>query len=207
MVNNWKSRRKDKNKTTKWVNAGSGIAQSMVCWAVMRDTASWVGPSFEPVVKRIFLLELAWVLTPFRQNSFGWEYKPRSGLCTNSFHHTDSKDPDIHVLDGWMPATKHTQHAPSTKTECDYIIAGLNSGHTHTKFSPTMVKPRDIAGNPEEKGLENGHTHEILTNNGETQRYNWECRIRRRIKKTVTHTKFPPTMVKPRDIAGNPDEG
>ena len=33
----------------------------------------------------------------------------------------DSKDPDIHVLDGWIPATQHTQHAPSTKTECDYL--------------------------------------------------------------------------------------
>ena len=40
------------------------------------------------------------------KNSFGWEYKPRSSLCTHAFHRTDSKDPDIHVLDGWMPATK-----------------------------------------------------------------------------------------------------
>ena len=39
-------------------------------------------------------------------NSFGWEYKPRSSLCTHAFHLTDSKDPDVHVLDGWMPATK-----------------------------------------------------------------------------------------------------
>ena len=40
------------------------------------------------------------------KNSFGWEYKPRSSLCTHAFHRMDSKDPDIHVLDGWMPATK-----------------------------------------------------------------------------------------------------
>ena len=40
------------------------------------------------------------------QNSFGWEYKPRSSLCTHAFHRMDSKDPDVHVLDGWMPATK-----------------------------------------------------------------------------------------------------
>ena len=40
------------------------------------------------------------------KNSFGWEYKPRSSLCTHAFHRSDSKDPDVHVLDGWMPATK-----------------------------------------------------------------------------------------------------
>ena len=57
-------------------------------------------------VEGIFPLELTWVQTPFPQNSFGWEYKPRSSLCTHAFHRTDSKDPDVHVLDGWMPATK-----------------------------------------------------------------------------------------------------
>ena len=57
-------------------------------------------------VEGIFPLELTWAETPFPQNSFGWEYKPRSSLCIHAFHRTDSKDPDIHVLDGWMPATK-----------------------------------------------------------------------------------------------------
>ena len=47
-----------------------------------------------------FPLELTWVLTPFSQNSFGGEYQPRSGLCTHSFHRTDFKDPDVHVLGG-----------------------------------------------------------------------------------------------------------
>ena len=47
-----------------------------------------------------------WVLTPFPQTSFGWGYKLRSSLCTHAFHRTDSKDPDIHVPDGWLPATK-----------------------------------------------------------------------------------------------------
>ena len=28
------------------------------------------------------------------------EYKPRSSLCIHAFHRTDSKDPDVHVLDG-----------------------------------------------------------------------------------------------------------
>ena len=57
-------------------------------------------------IRGIFALELTWVLTPFPQNSFGWEYKPRSSLCTHAFHCTDSKDPDIHVLDGWTQSTK-----------------------------------------------------------------------------------------------------
>ena len=39
------------------------------------------------------------------KNSFGLVYKLMSSLCTHASHHTYSKDPDIHVLDGWMPAT------------------------------------------------------------------------------------------------------
>ena len=61
---------------------------------------------FNPRLSRIFPLELVWVLTPFPRNSFRWEHKPRSSLCTHAFFHTDSKDLSIHVLDGWMPATK-----------------------------------------------------------------------------------------------------
>ena len=51
-------------------------------------------------VQGIFPLEFTGVLTSFPQNSFGLEYKPRSSVCSHAFHHTDSKDPDIHVLDG-----------------------------------------------------------------------------------------------------------
>ena len=58
-------------------------------------------------VERIFPLELTWVQTPFeKKTSFRWEHKPRSSLCTHACYCTDSKDPDVHVLDGWMPATK-----------------------------------------------------------------------------------------------------
>ena len=81
------------------------------------------------------------------KNSFGWEYKPRSSLCTHAFHRTDSKDPDVHVLDGWMPATKkHTQHAPSTKTECDYLSGWIKKRSHTQKSHPKVVNPRDIAG-------------------------------------------------------------
>ena len=62
--------------------------------------------SSEPLIEEIFPLNLTWVLTPFPENSLRWEYKPRFSLCTHAFHCTDSKDPDIQLLDGWMPATK-----------------------------------------------------------------------------------------------------
>ena len=72
------------------------------------------------LVEGIFPLELlTWIQTPFPQNSWRWEYKVRSSLCTHSFHHTDSKDPDIHVLDRWIPVTK--PHPACTIHECDYL--------------------------------------------------------------------------------------
>ena len=82
----------------------------VACWARCPAWQSVVGSIllwgyFFPV-EGIFPLELTWVLTPFPQNSFGWEYKKRSSLCSHAFHRTDSKDPDIHVLDGWIPTTK-----------------------------------------------------------------------------------------------------
>ena len=56
----------------------------------------------------------------------------------------DSKDPDLHVLDRWMLATKHTQHVPSTKTKCDYLCGWIKRTGTCAKISPGMVNPRDI---------------------------------------------------------------
>ena len=43
---------------------------------------------------------------------------------------------------------KHTQHSPSTKTECDYLSAWIKKTVTYTKISPKMVNPRDLAGEP-----------------------------------------------------------
>ena len=66
------------------------------------------------------------------QNSFGLEYKARSSLCTHAFYRTDVKDPDVRVLNRRMPATtKNAQHAPPTKTECDYLNGWIkNRSHT-----------------------------------------------------------------------------
>ena len=83
------------------------IAQSVVCWVHCPAQCSVTCSTLLcALVQGIFPLELAWVLTPFPRNSFGWECKPRSSLCTHAFHHTDLKDPDIHALGGWILATK-----------------------------------------------------------------------------------------------------
>ena len=51
-----------------------------------------------------------------------------------------------------MLATKHTQHAPSMKTECDYLYGLIKRTITNTKISPKMVNPRGITENAEEEG-------------------------------------------------------
>ena len=113
---------------------------------------------FEPPLRRIFLvegifpLELAWVLTPFPQISLGFEYQLRSSLCTHAFHRMESKDPDIHVLDGWMPATKTLSvHHPRRQN-----------------VTTSMV------------GLKNEHICKNLTQSGEPQRYSWGTQKRKK---------------------------
>ena len=98
------------------------------------------------LVERIFPLELTWVLTLFPQNSFGWKYKPRFSPCTHAFHRTDSEDPDIHVLDQWMPATK-TYPACTIPKDGTWLPKWLDyKTVTYAKISLKMVNPRDIAG-------------------------------------------------------------
>ena len=80
------------------------------------------------------------------QNSFGWEYKPRSSLCTHTFHHTDSKDLDIYVLDGRVSTSNEN---PACKIHEDgmWLSQWLDwKTVTYAKISPEMVNPRDIAG-------------------------------------------------------------
>ena len=107
---------------------------------------------FGPPLRRIFLvegifpLELAWVLTAFPQNSFGWEHKPRSSLCTHAFHRTDSKDPDIHVLNGWVLATK-TQPAHTIHKDRMWLPHWFDlKTVTYAKILPKMMNPGDITG-------------------------------------------------------------
>ena len=46
---------------------------------------------------------------------------------------------------------KHTQHAPPTKTEYDYLYGWINKTVTYAKISPKMVNVRDIAVNAEDE--------------------------------------------------------
>ena len=110
---------------------------------------------FDPPLRRIFLvegifpLELTWVLAPFPKNTFGWEYELSSDLHTHAFHHTNSKDPDIHVLDGWMPATK--THPACTIHEDIMLLPQwlhfLKKKVTYAKtLTQKMMNPRGVAG-------------------------------------------------------------
>ena len=81
----------------------NGIARcSLSCFMQRRGFDPPLG-RFCPV-EGILPLGLTWVWLHSPKNHL--EYKPRSSLCSHAFHRTDSKHPDIHVLDGWMPATK-----------------------------------------------------------------------------------------------------
>ena len=107
---------------------------------------------FDPPLGRIlsvegtFPLELTWVLTPFPKKSFGWEYKPRSSLGTHAFHHTDYKDPDIHVLDAWMPAIQPSMHHPQRRNTNTSMLGLKKNKPSHIlKISTRVVNPTDIA--------------------------------------------------------------
>ena len=102
--------------------------------------------------KRIFPLELTWVLTPFPRNSFGWEYKPRSSLRTYAFHHT----------------LKRSWHSSPWR---------VNAGNKNT---PSMHHPRRWNVTTSMIGLKNCQICKNLTlKNGEPQRSSWESRRRR----------------------------
>ena len=110
----------------------AGTAQSVVCWACCPAQCSVTGSTVWASGRGDFSLgsfplELTWVLAPSPplplspsppfpppRYFYWWVFIPRSSLCTYTFHSTDSKDPDIHVLNGCMLATKthpaHTIH-------------------------------------------------------------------------------------------------
>jgi hypothetical protein len=80
-----------------------------------------------------------------RPITWGWWCSRRSDgtlnrglVCiTRIRSYTDLKDPDAHVLDGWVPATRKrcTKHAPSSKTECGHINGGKSKAVTYA-FPP-----------------------------------------------------------------------
>ena len=85
---------------------GARIAQleeSCACYPVLRSIAYL---TFLGAVRLTFPKEFNVGSDPTSLVSFEVNYKQRSSQCMHAFPHMDSKDPDIHILDGWMLATK-----------------------------------------------------------------------------------------------------
>ena len=142
------------------VNKNTDVTNSFVYsisdWLGLNSALGWLSclmqhHGFSPPLRRIFPvegtfpLELTWVLTPFPQNSFMWEYKLRSRLCTYAFHRMDTEDPGIHVLDRWMSATK-THPACSIHEDGMWLPEWLDwKTVTYAKISPKNGESRDKA--------------------------------------------------------------
>ena len=148
----------DRNWQTKRGRNGSLVVFGLAVHSVTGSILLW--GNFP--VEGIFPLELTWVQAQFPKNSFGWKYKLRSSLCTHAFHRTDSKDPDVHILDGWMPATKNTPstHHPWRRNETTLMV-GLKKRSRMQKSHPKMVNPRDIAGERRKRKREGRPTYLI----------------------------------------------
>ena len=132
-------------------------------------------------VKGIFPMELTWALTPFPQNSFGWEYKPRSSLCTHAFHGKDSKDPDIHVPDGWMPATK-THPACTIHEDGMRLLQWLDQQQQQPKKKKKKSKQKS-------------------RQNGEPQRNSWGTQKKKKIKRPASFTCWCPCNLELRSMS------
>ena len=118
-----------------------GRSLLVVCWAhcsawcsILGSILLW-GEFFSGTGDFSFRVNMG--LTPFPKNCFRWEYKVRSSLCTLAFHRTDSKDPGIHVLDRWMPATK-THPASTIHEDGMWLSQWLDSKTGHICKSLTQ---------------------------------------------------------------------
>ena len=126
------------------VKSSSGGRNSSVgsAWARCHSVAGSILLWGHFLVEGIFPLELTYgfkLHSP--QNSFGWEYKPRSSLCTHAFHRTDSKDLDAHVLDGWMPATKTLSTHHPRRRNVTTLMVGLKNGHIRKNLTQKWWTP------------------------------------------------------------------
>ena len=98
-------------------------------------------------VEGIFPLELTCVQTPFPKKTLSDKSINRGLVCAHM--HFIARTPKILAFmsyTGECRQQKHTQHAPSTKTECDYLNFCIKKTVTRAKISPK---------------------------NGESQRYSW----------------------------------
>ena len=140
-------------------SSGDWNSSVVVCWACYPARCSIMGSThLEPSVEWISCLELAWVLTPFPKTCL--DVSINRGLVCAHLHSiawAKKNDLDIHVLYGWMPATK--THPACTIHE-DIITIGL----------PLWF---DLKKKKRSKKV----TYiKILTHNGEPQGYSGERR-------------------------------
>ena len=98
-------------------------------------------------LREFFPLELTWVQTPFPQKTPSDESINRGLVC--AYMHFIARTQKILTFMSWTGECrqqKHTQHAPSTKTECDYLNGWIKKQSHTQKSHPKVVNPRDIAG-------------------------------------------------------------
>ena len=133
--------------------------------AVLCNAASWVQSSTDPFHSGNFLLG---IVVGFDSIAYclRLESKLTSSLCTHAFRHMDSKDSDIHVLDGWMSATK-THPACIIHEGGTWLPLWLNTEkerHMNKIWQKTKVNTTDLAGKTgeeEELGkLPSAYAHE-----------------------------------------------
>jgi hypothetical protein len=96
-----------------------------------------------------------------RPITWGWWCSRRSDgtlnrglVCVTRIRsYTDLKDPDAHVLDGWVPATRKrcTKHAPSPKSECGHLNGGKSKAVTYA-FPPGYRENAEEEEEEEEEG-------------------------------------------------------
>ena len=108
-------------------------------------------------VEGIFPLELTWVQTPLPQKTLSDESINRGLVCAHMhFIARTQKILTFMSYTGECRQQKHTQHAPSTETECDYLNGWIKKRSNTQTSHPKVVNPRDIAGERKKKKFKLG---------------------------------------------------
>ena len=114
---------------------GAGIAQLVVLGLAVHSVAGSILLRGHFPVEGIFPLELTWVQTPFPPKTPSDESINQGLVCAHMRFIAQTQK--ILTFTSWMGECrqqKHTQHAPSTKTECDYLNGWIKKG-SHTQKS------------------------------------------------------------------------
>ena len=73
----------------------------------------------------------------------------------SNFHRSDSKDHDVHVLDGWMPATKKTSsmHHPRRRNVVILMVGLKTRSHTQNSHSKWWTPEIELGMQKEKKKI------------------------------------------------------